>query len=62
MKDTTFYQALCRCYSQTKNCRRCPLFAQGYKENSECMQMLMNEISNRKSESLRKEEEHDLQR
>ena len=59
MKDTTFYQALFRCYlpnrEATPNCRQCPLFAQGHSPNDECRRMLNDEIRHRKCEARKKE-------
>lgn len=54
MKDITFYQALCRCYSQHQNCLKCPLYAMY--GNRECKLELVDEISNRKIAAIRKEE------
>ena len=60
MKDTTFYQALFRCYlpnrEATPNCRQCPLFAQGHSPNDECRRILNDEIRHRKCAALRAEE------
>ena len=61
MNDTTFYQALFRCYKpnteQPPNCRQCPLFAQGHSPNDECRRMLFDEIRHRKCAALAKENE-----
>ena len=43
MKDITFYQALCLCYSQHQNCLKCPLYAMY--GNRECKLELVDEIS-----------------
>ena len=60
MNDTTFYQALFRCYrpneEQPPKCSQCPLFAQGYSPNDECRRMLDDEIRHRKCAALRVEE------
>ena len=60
MKDTTFYQALFRCYMPNRyarpDCRLCPLFAQGYSPNDECRRMLDDEIRHRKCVALKAEE------
>ena len=64
MRDTTFYQALFYCYSPNneetsirRNCRYCPLHAQGLDINDECGRILFDEIKHRKCVALRKDEE-----
>ena len=59
MNDLTFYQCLVRCFNQQKYCKMCPLYAQGHRQNGNCMLILMDEISNRKSKAFREEEEAD---
>ena len=60
MKDTTFYQAMFCCYrpaGNNKNCKCCPLYAQGKFVNDECQRMLFDELRHRKCEALKKNEE-----
>ena len=59
MQDATFYQSLFCCYrpvyGSPRNCKNCPLFAQGKSPNDECQRMLFDELKHRKCEALRKE-------
>jgi hypothetical protein len=61
MKDTTFYQAMFYCYRPVegnhRNCKHCPLYAQGKFVNDECQRMLFDELRHRKCEALKKDEE-----
>ena len=57
MSELMFYQCLVKCFNQDENCKKCPLYGKGLKENNECKRILMNEISKRKTEALLKEEE-----
>ena len=61
MKDTTFYQAMFCCYRPVeeshRNCKYCPLYAQGKFVNDECQRMLFDELRYRKCEALKKDEE-----
>ena len=57
MRDADFYQALFACFNQDRNCKQCPLFAQGHRTNDLCIFMLSNEIRYRKNNALEKEEE-----
>ena len=56
MKDYTFYQTLCNCFSPDKDCRKCQFFAQGLNENGKCRQLLQNELRIRKIQAMHKEE------
>ena len=57
MKDTTFYQSLCECFTKNQNCKQCPLFAQGH--SGDCMMLIAEEIVNRKNKALFEEETED---
>ena len=56
LTEAEFFQSLCWCFNQDRNCKQCVLYARGYNENNECRRMLMDEISNRKRKALNDEE------
>ena len=56
MKDLTFYRCLVRCFNQQENCKQCPMYANGHWEGKKCKRTLMDEVSRRKTEEVRKEE------